>query len=532
MNISLTTLLNDAKNHFNKGNYKSSILICNDILKKDPNNIECLFVTSCIFLESKKFELAVKILNKLISLSEKNSVLHYNLALAYAGTSNFVKSENNYKLAIKYDQSSIPALVNLGNLYQQQEKYKKSIIQYNKASILNPNDEKIYNNIGLSYFKMKLYEKSVKYYEKALNINSQYEEAIFGLGNCYDNLGNTNQAIKFFKEVIALNPNHARAFLNLAHAQLATNDFYNGWLNYDWRFNKEIPTGSDLPNYNIPIWNPSNKISSLLIIAEQGLGDQILFYSLLQELLDFDISITVMVEAKILTIFQRSLPNISFIERGIGIDVKQFDAYLPMCNLGKIFRSKSSDFQNIKEKYLVPNLEKINLMKSRVSKNKIKCGISWKSNNAFIGNGKSFELQMLEPLLKNKNIEFINLQYGNVEQDLNYIKDKFQTNILDTSDIDNFSDMEGLALLISSCDIIVTSSNSNAHLAGALGKETYLIIPKTGSLIWYWEHQINQVSQWYKSINIFKQKELYLWEEPISRINEIINKKYFNKKLI
>ena len=76
MNISLTTLLNDAKNHFNKGNYKSSILICNDILKKDPNNIECLFVTSCIFLESKKFELAVKILNKLISLSEKNSVLH------------------------------------------------------------------------------------------------------------------------------------------------------------------------------------------------------------------------------------------------------------------------------------------------------------------------------------------------------------------------------------------------------------------------------------------------------------------------
>jgi len=527
MNISLTTLLNNAKVHFNRGNYKSSAIICNDILKIDPNNLEGLYITSNIFLQSRKFELAIKILNKLISLSKQNTVFHFNLALAYEGINSLKEAENNYLLSIKYDSSSIPALVNLGNLYQHQEKYEKSITHYNKANQISTNDEKIYNNLGLSYFKMKLYEKSLDHYQKAVDINPEYEEAIFGLGNCHDNLGNPNQAIKYFKEVISLNPIHARAFLNLAQTQLAISDFHNGWINYDWRFNKEVPMGLDLPNYNIPIWDPSKKISKLLVTCEQGVGDQILFYSLLQDFQDLNIDVSVTIEPKILSIFQRSLPDILFIERGSSIDESQFDAYLPMCNLGKIFRSKSSYFQNIKEKYLIPNLEKTNLMKSRVSKNKIKCGISWKSNNAFIGNGKSFELQMLEPLLKNKNIEFINLQYGNVQQDLNYIKDKFQTNILDTSDIDNFSDMEGLASLISLCDIIVTSSNSNAHLAGALGKETYLIIPKTGSLMWYWEHQINQVSQWYKSINIFKQKELYLWEEPILRIHEIINKKYF-----
>ena len=527
MNTSLSSLLNDAKAHFNKGNYKSSILICNEILKKDPNNIEGLFITSCILLQSKKFELAINILNKLISLSKKNSVFYYNLALAYEGINSYSEAENHYMLAIKYEPRSVPTLVNLGNLFQQQEKYEKSIIEYNKAIMINPNDEKIHSNLGLSYFNMKLYEKSLNYYQKALDINPKYEEAIFGLGNCYDNLGNSNQAIKSFKEVISLNSKHARASFNLAQTQLATGDFNNGWNNYNWRFNEQIPTGSDLPNLNIPIWNSQKKISKLLVIAEQGIGDQILFYSLLEELENLNIDLTVSIEAKILSIFQRSFPNILFIERGTAIDEKKFDAYLPMCNLGKIFRSTFSDFQKIKEKYLICEDEKTNLIKSRFAKNKIKCGISWKSNNAFIGNGKSFELKMLEPLLKNKNIEFINLQYGNVKKDLNYIKDKFQANIADTSDIDNFSDMEGLASLISSCDVVVTSSNSNAHLAGALGKETYLIIPKTGSLIWYWEHQINQVSQWYKSINIFKQKELYLWEEPVLRVNDIINKKYF-----
>jgi tetratricopeptide (TPR) repeat protein/ADP-heptose:LPS heptosyltransferase len=523
----INKLLSDAKSHFNKGDYRSAMMVCKNLLEIDSNNIDGLYMTSSILIHSKKFELAINILNKLIFLTNNNSVFYYNLALAYIGINNFEQAEDNYKLAIKYDQNSIPALVNLGNLYQQQEKYEKSIIQYSKANKVNSNDEKIYNNIGLSYFGMKLYEKSIEHYKKALNINPKYEEAIFGLGNCYDNLGNSSQAVKFFKDVIFLNPEHARAIFNLSQTQLAMSDFYNGWNNYEWRFNKEIPTGSNLPNYNIPIWEPSKKISNLLIIAEQAIGDQILFYSMLKDLIAFDINITITINAKILSIFQRSFPSISFIERGIDIDVKKFCAYLPMCNLGKIFRSKISDFKKDKEKYLISDPERINLIQSRVSKSKIKCGISWKTHSTFTRTDRSFELKMLEPLLKNKNIEFINLQYGNVEKELNYIKEKFQTDILDTSDIDNFNDIENLAALISSCDIIVTSDSSNAHLAGALGKETYLIIKKNNSLSWYWEHQINNVSQWYKSINIFKQKKAYQWKDPILKINEIIEKKFF-----
>jgi tetratricopeptide (TPR) repeat protein/ADP-heptose:LPS heptosyltransferase len=526
MSNSVNKLINDAKSYFNKGDYKNALITCDAILKIDTNHIDALNMTAIILMQSKKFEVAIIILNKLISLSKKNSIYYYNRALAYRGLNNLEQSQENYELSIKQDPNSIPSIINLGNLFQEQGRHEEAIIQYKKAIMINPNDEKIYNNLGLSFFKMHLYENSLEEYKKAITINPRYEEAIFGLGNSYDMIGNPGEAMKELNRVIAINPNHARAFVNLAQIQLALGNFMDGWKNYGWRFKEEINRESVLANLNIPLWDQSKKIQNILVIAEQGVGDQILFYSLLNELLDFNFNVTVIIEHKLLSLFQRSMPKIQFIERGIKIDEAEFDAYIPMCDLGKMFRKELSDFEKVKDHYLYANEQKINAIKIKMSKNKLKCGISWKSNNAIMGKGKSFELEFLEPLLKNQNIQFINLQYGDVNHDLSHIKNKYQTDILDTSDIDNYEDMEGLAALIDSCDIIVTSSNSNAHLAGALGKETYLILPKANSLIWYWEHKMDKISQWYKSINIFNQAMTNQWADPISKITKTIEKKY------
>jgi len=526
MSNSVNKLINDAKSYFNKGDYKNALITCDAILKIDTNHIDALNMTAIILMQSKKFEVAIIILNKLISLSKKNSIYYYNRALAYRGLNNLEQSQENYELSIKQDPNSIPSIINLGNLFQEQGMHEEAIIQYKKAIMINPNDEKIYNNLGLSYFGMNLYENALEEYKKAINLNPKYEEAIFGLGNSYDKIGKPDEAIKELSKVITMNPNHARAFINLAFIQLALGNFMDGWKNYGWRFKEEINRESVLANLNIPLWDQSKKIQNILVIAEQGVGDQILFYSLLNELLDFNLSVTVMIEYKLLSLFQRSMPKIQFIERGIKIDEAEFDAYIPMCDLGKMFRKELSDFEKVRSHYLTADYKKIKKIKFKMSKNKLKCGISWKSNNAIMGKGKSFELEFLEPLLKNQNIQFINLQYGDVNHDLSHIKNKYQTDILDTSDIDNYEDMEGLAALIDSCDIIVTSSNSNAHLAGALGKETYLILPKASSLIWYWEHKMDKISQWYNSINIFNQAMTNQWEDPISKITKTIEKKY------
>ena len=527
MNSPDDQLISEAKSYFSNGDYKSAIRLCNNLLSKNPDNIDALNITAAILLFSKKFEHSIKIYDKLILLSKKNSTFYYNRALAYMGLNNIKEAESNYKLAIKYDSESLPALINLGNLYHQQDISEQAIKYYSKACLISPNDEKIYTNMGLSYLTMKVYDKSLEQFKKALKINPKYEEAIFGLGNCYDGMGKSLEAIKCFKDVITVNPKHSRALFNLSNCQLAIGDFYNGWINYDSRFDQEILKISYLLSINLPLWDRTKKITNLLVIAEQGIGDQVLFYSLLNELLKFNINVTVMTDAKMRSLFHRSIKNISFIERGKKIDEEKFDAYIPMCDLGKIFRNSYSDFQNFNGKYLIADETRVRLIQSKMQKSKIKCGVSWKSNNPYIGRDKSFHIEMLEPLLKNQDIQFVNLQYGDVKNDLEIMKDEYRSDILDTKDIDNYNDIEGLVALISSCDIVVTADNSNAHLAGALGKETYLILPKTNSLIWYWEHQINETSLWYSSVNTFKQIKTDQWNDPILRANKIIKKKYF-----
>ena len=307
MNLPDDQLISEAKSYFSNGDYKNAIRLCNNLLNKNSDNIDALNITAAILLFSKKFEHSIKIYDKLILLSKKNSTFYYNRALAYMGLNNIKEAESNYKLAIRYDSESLPALINLGNLYHQQDISEQAIKYYSKACLISPNDEKIYTNMGLSYLIMKAYDKSLEQFKKALKINPKYEEAIFGLGNCYDGMGESLEAIKCFKDVITLNSKHSRALFNLSNCQLAIGDFYNGWINYDSRFDQEILKVSYLLSINLPLWDRTKKITNLLVIAEQGIGDQVLFYSLLNELLKFNINVTVMTDAKLQSLFHRSI---------------------------------------------------------------------------------------------------------------------------------------------------------------------------------------------------------------------------------
>ena len=117
MSNSVNKLINDAKSYFHKGDYKNALIACDTILKMDNNHIDALNMTAIILIQSKKFEIAIIILDKLISLSKKDSIYYYNRALAYRGLNNLKKSQENYELSIKQDPNSIPSIINLGNLF-------------------------------------------------------------------------------------------------------------------------------------------------------------------------------------------------------------------------------------------------------------------------------------------------------------------------------------------------------------------------------------------------------------------------------
>ena len=133
------------------------------------------------------------------------------------------------------------------------------------------------------------------------------------------------------------------------------------------------------------------------------------------------------------------------------------------------------------------------------TKKKYICGLSWISKNDNIGVNKSVSLEILKPILLIKNIEFLDIQYNDTscERDKFYKENGIKISKIES--IDNFNDLNGLTSLIDICDFVITVSNTNAHISGALGKKTFLLLPKGKGRLWYWSSKKKKSICWFCS---------------------------------
>ena len=137
---------------------------------------------------------------------------------------------------------------------------------------------------------------------------------------------------------------------------------------------------------------------------------------------------------------------------------------------------------------------------------------------------RTISLEQMSKLLTLKDIDFINLQYGDSFEERKLFKEKFHTEIIDFDTVDLTNDFEKLSALIKSCDLIITISNVTAHFAGAIGKKTWVIVPLYTQWHWFYE-RINSI--WYPNVKLFRQKDYGSWDNIIDIMhNAILNIKY------
>ena len=160
-------------------------------------------------------------------------------------------------------------------------------------------------------------------------------------------------------------------------------------------------------------------------------------------------------------------------------------------------------------------------MQSRLkSGNRLVCGLSWDSKNAETGRPKRMQLTELLPALQTPNVRFVDLQYGNTQAERQSLLDKHGIDIAHFDDVDNFQDIDKLAAMIQTCDMVITVSNSTAHLAGAIGKPTLVMLPQHSPL-WYW-HLDSMISPWYPSVTLLRQTNAGDWRPVITRVSSIL----------
>lgn len=561
-----------GKNHISEA--KKLIL---RYLKSTPADVYLLENISKILIVEKKLNEAEKYLQKLVQIKNDEIYLQ-NLMILKFDLGKFDESnkiadqilskntKNNVAILykVKNCENVLDDINMIEDVYQKFTHNKNDIAVQNSyglfknkhgkcdeaikifEDLLKENDDLyIKNNLAVAYMNSKKYEKAISKFEEVVNSYPTIEEAYINLSYLYDLKQNKSQAKEVIKKLVEKNPNSTAGIYQLAY-MYSLEDRYEDSNKLLMRINgldKDNPKVNHLIgiNYiklkeykkfgNYYKWRTKDKKNlkickitvddfseekidyenELIIFSEQGLGDQI-FHCRFIKLMDHK-NMKLVAPKKMINFYKEYFPEIDVIEdeyhetelnkkNNISLNLASL---IRLIDTEKINKVRDIQF-NIQEK------------DPKINQNKI-IGISWKSNGSEHGEYKSFSLEKLLAQVHRKNYQYKNLQYGDINNDIKQAKNNLGIEIENDNKFDINNNILDLVKKINQCDFVITCSNVTAHVAGLVGKKTYLLMPNYFGKLWFWTQDEKSNSYWYPNIKIICNNN---WEESFLELKELL----------
>ena len=517
------------------GDFKQSKIHLSKSLKIRPQDINTLNNLSNVLAELKQYDQASDIYRQILKLDSNDAVAHSNFANALQKKGSHQEAEKHYLIAIQLDPNNVVTCSNLGALYKEQKNISKAKEFYQKALKLNPNFAEAHNNFGLLLKEVKQFSDAETCYQNALNLNPKYSEAHNNLGELFREKKQFEQAKDCYQRALSIDTNYTAVKWNLSLLQLALTNFSEGWKCYETRNHSENTTTSPVfpivttIQYQGENLNQDLKNKHLLIIPEQGVGDEVMFASVLPELADVvaqnpNIQITLACDPRLVELFERSFDFVNVIpsepdNRYQNLDA-DLDYWMFIGSLPKFYRNDIKDFDK-HQPYLKVDDTLLIKWQDRFKQlpHKLNIGISWiggktEENRA----DRSLILEKMFPILTkaSQSANIINLQYGDHQQEIQDFKQKTGIITHDWEDADPLKDLDNFAAQIKALDLVISIDNSTVHFAGALGTKTYVMLPFNQD--WRWAEDRND-SYWYPNImTLFRQSQDGEWDEVIQNV--------------
>lgn len=419
--------------------------------------------------------------------------------------------------AVRCDPGSVLAHFNCGNTLRALGRTDEALYHYDRALSLEPTHSGALTNKGNVLHGLGRFEEARLSHERAIEVNPRNAPAHLNRAVALQDLWRIDEALAGFEQAIALDPQLAEAHFNRAVALLFAGRLEEGWREYTWRWKRPGVRLRALTTSR-PAWTPGCGAQRVLVWGEQGVGDEILFGTMLRDFEALVPHMLVLVDPRTVPLFQRSLPGASVHGWGTALPDASFDAHLPFGDLGLYVRrhlNPAKQATSASTPCLRVDEPRARRLRDELSvPGRLLCGLSWKSKRSGFVNLKSLALEDLVPLLQLPGVQFLNLQYGDVEGELQELEARSGATIL-RCPVDNFHDLDGLAALIRACDVVVTCSNLTAHLAGAVGAPTHLLRAFSSGLLWYWAHEHEGRNLWYPTVVCHTQNEPRNWAGPV-----------------
>lgn len=433
-----------------------------------------------ILVHALKFGENLEIYNTLILSFFR--IEDYPVALEYA-----TKMFQKYPKNIDAVSHIIKALTHTGKMLEAE----RLCIEYLKE---NQNLPSLWLRLG--FLKELIYSddlQACQCYEQALNLGEK--DAYYNMAVSYQKQGDFKKAEEYYTKMLEYRPNSTEAKSSFGMCKLAQKKFKDGYELFFQRAKKDLERDLKKP------WNINESwAENVQVICDQGLGDHIQFVRYLPFLKEKTKSIQVVTNKALIGLFQKNYPEIDF------ITYEDIDYNMQTVRITDLAYALDINFDNIpfSEGYLKSE-------SANIENKKLKVGLCWEAGSAGIRGmiNRTINVKFFEPFMNLAHVQTYSFQ---VKDSLKG-NEKYSEKMINlASDFKDFSDT---AKAIKAMDLIITVDTSVAHLAGALGIKTFLMLPYASDWRWFSD---TKTTPWYKSIEIFKQTDTISWEKPIEDI--------------
>ena len=471
--------------------------------------------------EAKDFATAIDCFSRVIQCAHDDAEAHNYLGLCYLERGEYEDASDSFTLASHFKPDFAQPFFNLASLEYKRGNLKQAIAHLEHAIELKPDFANAHNNLG--FFLMHDLgdiERGAKHIEIALQLTPASSDVLCNYSMVLIHLGRSEDALQLCSQLLTFQPDMHDARLNRGLAALKLGRFAEGWADYEARKLARSNYESRSPAAEEWQGDALGDVK-LLVYAEQGLGDQIMFASCLPQLLQETSGAVVECTPRLAPLFRRSFPTATIELQRPGDAALEdlarphgFQRQVAIGSLPRFYRNSLSQFP-MHDGYLHADPARVAYWRRRLETvgPGWKVGISWFGGAASTRrDSRSTRLEDWLPILNNPECRFVSLQYGKAESDLQSFAHRHPITIHAWKEA--IEDYDETAALVTALDLVISVQTAVVHLAGALGTAVWAVLPAVAE--WRYQEHGEQMP-WYPSARLLRQAVAGDWTPVLCR---------------
>ena len=529
--------------------------IFRELQRRSPGLLTASVNLGSALMAQNRLDEATESLNEALKLDPLCVQALSNLGAISIKKKNVGEAQRLLERALEFDPLSFEARVNLAVVFQKQWKWDKALRMLEEAARIRPDSPEVRFNLGRAHWHQGDYAAAEQALRDVIRLAPEIIDAAIDLGKILHETGRAEEALAHLRSVLQQNPKRpiahvsygfalevmgefdqakdcyeralaldqgdVQAHVNRGMLRILTGDFEHGWPEYEWRVRTEELIAS-YQRFPMPRWEGSLLAGrTILVHAEQGLGDEIMYGSCIPELIAQAGHCVVECADRLVPLFSRSFPQATI--RGMAKgdvtewlkDLPIIDVQIPAGSLPLLLRHKAADFPR-ERPYLKADPVRIAAWRARLADlpSGLKIGLSWRGGVPVTGNVlRSIPLERMLPLLQQKGINFISLQYGEARGDLDRVARLHGISIQHWQEA--IDDYEETAALMCALDLSITVCTAVVHLGGALGRPVWAMAPLRPEARY---GSSGDSMPWYATVRMFRQTAYGDWDSVIAKV--------------